>query len=64
VSEVKTLKTVIHSEPAINKLYRGRVTEEKHENQCAVVTVAVTVAVAVAVAVAAVDTLPVFVRRW
>ena len=42
------------SEPAINKRRRGRVTEEKHENHCAVV----------AVAVAAVETLPVFVRRW
>jgi len=58
VSEVKKLKTVVHSEPAINKLFHERVSEENHQNQCDVV------AVAVAVAVAAVETLLVFVRRW
>jgi hypothetical protein len=56
VSEVKKLKTVGHSEPAINKLHHGRVTEEKHKNRFTVVTVAV--------AVAAVDNLQVFFRRW
>jgi hypothetical protein len=31
-SDFKKIKTVVHSETAINKLYHGRVTEEKHEN--------------------------------
>ena len=48
------VKTVVHSEPAINKLGHGRVIGEKHENQCAVV----------AVVAAAVDTLLVFVCKW
>jgi len=54
--KLRSLEQWFIRKPAINKLYHGRVTKEKQQNQCAVL--------GVTVAVATVETVQVFVRRW